>query len=63
MWQIVQRLLNSGVNAKRLWWFRLDHPILMQFNLDGLIRPVLAESGGDGGPARVPVPGRIGIRS
>src|SRR6186997_1758438 len=30
MYQTVRRLLRAGVPAKRLWWLRLDHPLLMR---------------------------------
>jgi hypothetical protein len=38
MYQIVRRLLRSGIPASRLWWFRLDHPLLLQADLGSLIR-------------------------
>src|ERR1043165_6934476 len=36
MYQTVRRLLELGVPAQRLWWLRLDHPLLMQVPLDAL---------------------------
>jgi len=36
MYQTVQNLMEAGVPKKRLWWLRLDHPLLMQLPLDGL---------------------------
>ena len=41
MYQLVQRLLTSGIPPHRLWWFRLDHPLLMEVPLDAVIRTVL----------------------
>ena len=41
MYQTVRRLLAEGVPASRLWWLRLDHPILMQFKLGQLVRFVV----------------------
>lgn len=38
MYQTVRHLLASGVPASRLWWFRLDHPILLQLPLQDLAR-------------------------
>jgi uncharacterized protein len=37
MYQTVRRLLKEGVPPKRLWWLRLDHPILMRFELGALV--------------------------
>jgi len=36
MYQTVQRLIDEGVSPNRLWWFRLDHPLLMDFSLGSL---------------------------
>ena len=41
MYQTVRKLLAEGVPASRLWWLRLDHPILMQFKLGQLVRFVV----------------------
>ncbi|HWV38106.1 MAG TPA: ATP-binding protein [Vulgatibacter sp.] len=38
MYQTVRHLLDGGVPAARLWWFRLDHPILLQRPLEDLVR-------------------------
>src|SRR4051812_34301185 len=32
MYQTVRHLLTQGVEQNRLWWLRLDHPILMRNN-------------------------------
>ncbi len=37
MYQTVRHLLESGVPPERLWWFRLDHPILLDIPLGTLI--------------------------
>jgi uncharacterized protein len=37
MYQAVKRLLTEGIDPKRLWWLRLDHPLLMDFPLGGLV--------------------------
>jgi len=37
MYQTVRHLLNHGIPAKRLWWLRLDHPLLMRRELGGMI--------------------------
>lgn len=44
MYQLVERLLTSGIPAHRLWWFRLDHPRLMEVPLDMLVRATLTRS-------------------
>ena len=36
LYQTVKNLLDAGVPAKRLWWLRLDHPLLMQVPLNVL---------------------------
>lgn len=41
MYQTVERLLESGVPADRLWWVRLDHPVLMQSSLGELVQGLL----------------------
>ena len=45
MYQTVRRLLRSGIPARRLLWLRLDHPLLMSYRLDQLVRNALAASG------------------
>jgi len=45
LYQTVRRLLKEGVPARRLWWLRLDHPLLMQVPLDQLVKFVLQASG------------------
>ena len=41
MYQTVRRLISVGVDPKRLWWLRLDHPLLMQVGLDDLVRWIM----------------------
>lgn len=41
LYQTVQHLLDAGVNPDRIWWMRLDHPLLLQESLDDLVRAVL----------------------
>lgn len=45
MYQTVRALLSAGVPAHRLWWLRLDHPILLQSTLEELVRHILQETG------------------
>ena len=33
LYQAVRHLLNSGVDPQRIWWLRLDHPLLMPAGL------------------------------
>ncbi|MCO6502179.1 MAG: ATP-binding protein [Acidimicrobiales bacterium] len=41
MYQVVRTLLRSGVNADRLWWLRLDHPLLIDWSLGDIVRQIL----------------------
>lgn len=41
LYQTVQALIDDGVSAQRLWWLRLDHPLLMTFKLDVLLRIIV----------------------
>jgi predicted AAA+ superfamily ATPase len=38
MYQTVRRLLAGGIRQHRLWWLRLDHPLLMQVELGDLVK-------------------------
>ena len=40
MYQTVKRLLADGVPRHRLWWLRLDHPLLMEIPLGELVKTV-----------------------
>lgn len=44
MYQTLRHLLRQGVERDRLWWLRLDHPVLMRLPLDQLLGVVLALS-------------------
>ena len=37
LYQAVRGLLRSGVPAPRIWWLRLDHPLLLQLDLGTLV--------------------------
>ena len=42
LYQTVRHLLREGgVEPKRIWWLRLDHPLLLQTSLGDLVRAVL----------------------
>lgn len=41
MYQALRHLLVSGVSPDRLWWLRLDHPLLLDVELGDLVRLVL----------------------
>ena len=51
MYQTVRRLLLDGVDPDRVWWLRLDHPVLLRQDLGALVRFVL-----DTAPARIDAP-------
>ncbi len=40
MYQTVKHLLAEGVPRQRLWWLRLDHPLLMEIPLGELVRSI-----------------------
>lgn len=44
MYQTARHLLNQGVSPVRLWWLRLDHPILLNVPLDLLVRIIIDQS-------------------
>ena len=44
LYQTVRHLMQAGVAPTRIWWLRLDHPLLLQENLGDLVRAVLATS-------------------
>ena len=44
LYQTVRRLLGEGVSPRRVWWLRMDHPLLMQQSLGDLAREVLQRS-------------------
>lgn len=41
MYQTVRRLLQDGVSPDRIWWLRLDHPVLLREDLGALVEFVL----------------------
>ncbi len=45
MYQTVQQLLLEGIDPKRLWWLRLDHPLLLDLSLGQLVKYILHRSG------------------
>ena len=42
LYQTVARLLGAGIEPGRIWWLRLDHPLLMDATLGDLVRSVIA---------------------
>lgn len=45
MYQTLRRLLREGIAPRRLWWLRLDHPILLETRLGDLAQFVIEQSG------------------
>ncbi len=41
LYQTVRHLLAAGIAPSRIWWLRLDHPLLLQESLGDLVRAVL----------------------
>ena len=41
LYQTVRHLLKEGVDPGRVWWLRMDHPLLMKESLGALVREVL----------------------
>lgn len=52
LYQSVRHLIEAGVEPSRIWWMRLDHPLLLQEDLGALVRAVLDASNAS---AREPV--------
>lgn len=44
LYQTVRHLIEAGVDPARIWWLRLDHPLLLQERLDDLARAVIEAS-------------------
>lgn len=44
MYQTASRLIKEGVNPRRIWWLRLDHPLLMNLELGGLVKQIVAST-------------------
>ena len=45
LYQTVARLLDNGVGSSRIWWLRLDHPVLLREDLGDLVRLAVESSG------------------
>jgi uncharacterized protein len=41
MYQTVQQLLSHGVPVERLWWLRLDHPLLLNWSLGKVVAEIV----------------------
>ena len=46
LYQTVRHLLDNGIEPGRIWWLRLDHPLLIGLDLGRFTRKVLEISGG-----------------
>ena len=44
LYQTVQALLDREISAERIWWLRMDHPLLIQADLGNLVRAVLSSA-------------------
>lgn len=40
LYQTVEELLKAGVPKRRLWWLRLDHPLLMRVDLGEMVKAI-----------------------
>jgi uncharacterized protein len=40
LYQTANRLLKQGIKPIRVWWLRMDHPLLMDLELGGLVRTI-----------------------
>ena len=40
LYQTVRHLIEVGIEPSRIWWMRLDHPLLLQEDLGALVRAV-----------------------
>ncbi|WP_419918842.1 ATP-binding protein [Candidatus Poriferisocius sp.] len=38
LYQTVRHLMGAGIASDQIWWLRMDHPLLLQFNLGDLVR-------------------------
>ncbi len=41
LYQTVQHLIENGIDPKRIWWMRMDHPLLLEVSLGDLVRSML----------------------
>ena len=46
MHQTIQALIDAGVSPERLWFLRMDHPLLMDYQLDGWASALVQGYGG-----------------
>ena len=44
LYQTVRHLLANGIEPVRVWWLRMDHPLVLQVSLGDLMRAVLQSS-------------------
>ncbi len=44
LYQTIRHLLAAGVPRRKIWWLRLDHPLLMRLPLGGLLELVVSGS-------------------
>jgi predicted AAA+ superfamily ATPase len=44
MYQTVSALIEHGIRPNRLWWLRLDHPLLMDWPLGDLVQQIIQAS-------------------
>ena len=44
LYQTVRHLIADGVPPSRIWWLRLDHPLLLQEDLGALVHHVLSQT-------------------
>jgi len=45
LYQTVRHLIDDGIDPGRIWWMRLDHPLLLQESLDELVRATIEACG------------------
>ncbi len=45
LYQTVRHLISEGVSPDRIWWMRLDHPVLMREDLSRLVRQAMNAAG------------------
>ena len=45
LYQTVHRLINYGIDAGRIWWLRMDHPLLLDNSLGDFVGALLRGSG------------------
>jgi predicted AAA+ superfamily ATPase len=53
MYQTVRHLLESGAPPERIWWVRMDHPVLLRESLGDLVRHIVEVSGATSGAEAV----------